>query len=207
FCEGAGPSRWLAISGDPHDIEVIDDLIEQNFSDNSRIVQWIKMVRKHVHFTGLPARIGWLGYGERTKLALLVNKAVKEGKTKGPIAFTRDHLDSGSTAIPFRENEKMIDGTDRIGDWPILNALLNCSSGADVVAVHSGSSAGVTTVADGSDLAAMRLENVMNGDTGIGVLRHAEAGYEVAVAKAQETGLDRTIPNRTYPETSNERLI
>ncbi|MEQ8640171.1 MAG: urocanate hydratase [Alphaproteobacteria bacterium] len=198
FEEGKGPSRWLAISGDPHDIEVIDDIIEANWSDNSSIVQWIRQAREHVHFTGLPARIGWLGYGDRAKLAKLVNQAVKEGKTKGPIAFTRDHLDSGSTAIPFRENEKMKDGSDRIGDWPIINALLNTCSGADVIAVHSGMSAGQTTVADGSDSASERLEAVMNADTGIGVLRHAEAGYETSMDLANSTGLAATIPDRKY---------
>ncbi|MEQ8640170.1 MAG: urocanate hydratase [Alphaproteobacteria bacterium] len=198
FEEGKGPSRWLAISGDPHDIEVVDDIIEANWSDNSSIVQWIRQAREHVHFTGLPARIGWLGYGERAKLAKLVNQAVKEGKTKGPIAFTRDHLDSGSTAIPFRENEKMMDGSDRIADWPILNGLINACSGADVIAIHGIGSAGQTTVADGSDDAGERLERVMTTDTGIGVLRHAEAGYETSKKLANESGLAASVAGRKY---------
>jgi len=198
FCEGKGPSRWLAISGDPHDIEVVDDLIEANWSDNSSIVQWIRLAREHVHFTGLPARIGWLGFGDRAKLTGLVNQAVKEGKTKGPIAFTRDHLDSGSTAIPFRENEKMMDGSDRIADWPILNGLINACSGADVIAIHGIGSAGQTTIADGSDDAGERLERVMTTDTGIGVLRHAESGYEVSKELANSSGLAATVVGRTY---------
>lgn len=197
FCEGIGPFRWIAASGDPADIHTIDDMIEQSFSPNHRIVSWIRKAREHVTFTGLPARIGWLGYGERSQLALMVNDAVRDGRISAPIAFTRDHLDSGSAAIPHRETENMKDGSDPIADWPILNALLNCASGADLVAVHAfggwGVSAGVTVIADGSDEAAERLKRVLDGDTGIGVLRHADAGYDIAVERARETGLDHTL--------------
>lgn len=204
FCQGIGPFRWIAPSGDPEDIHAIDDLIEESFSPNHRIVQWIRKARHHVKFTGLPARIGWLGYGERSKLALLVNDAVRDGRISAPIAFTRDHLDSGSAALPHRETENMADGSDAISDWPILNALLNCSSGADLVAIHGlgdrGVSAGVTVIADGTEDAAARLVRVLDGDTGIGVLRHADAGYETARAKAAEEGLSATLS--TIGETS-----
>lgn len=197
FCEGIGPFRWIAPSGDAKDIETIDNLIEENFSPNHRIVQWIRMARTHVKFTGLPARIGWLGYGERSRLALLVNDAVRDGRISAPIAFTRDHLDSGSAALPHRETENMADGSDAIADWPILNALLNCASGADLVAIHGlgarGVSAGVTVIADGTEDAATRLVRVLDGDTGIGVLRHADAGYERAQEKAAATGLSATL--------------
>lgn len=197
FCEGIGPFRWVAVSGDPTDIHTIDALIEQSFSPNHRIVSWIRKAREHVQFTGLPARIGWLGYGERSQLALLVNEAVRDGRISAPIAFTRDHLDSGSAAIPHRETENMADGSDAISDWPLLNAMLNCSSGADLVAIHAfggwGVSAGVTVIADGTDQAAERLSRVLDGDTGIGVLRHADAGYDIAIERAAETGLSRTL--------------
>lgn len=197
FCEGIGPFRWIAASGDPADIHTIDALIEQSFSPNHRIVSWIRKAREHVQFTGLPARIGWLGYGERSQLALLVNDAVRDGRISAPIAFTRDHLDSGSAAIPHRETENMADGSDAIADWPLLNAMLNCSSGADLVAIHAfggwGVSAGVTVIADGTDEAAARLSRVLDGDTGIGVLRHADAGYDIAIERAKETGLSRTL--------------
>lgn len=192
FCQGIGPFRWIAVSGDPQDIYKIDDLVLELFPGNQRIVDWIKTARDNVQFTGLPARIGWMGYGERKKLALAVNQLVAEGKI-GPIAFTRDHLDSGSATLPHRETENMSDGSDAIADWPILNALLNCGSGADLVAVHSlgnwGVSAGVTTVATGDQDAAERLSRVMDNDTGIGILRHASAGYETAVNLARESGL------------------
>ncbi|WP_211907374.1 urocanate hydratase [Pikeienuella piscinae] len=198
FCQGIGPFRWIAPSGDAADIDAIDNLIEENFSANAPITQWIRMAREHVKFTGLPARIGWLGYGERSKLALLVNDAVREGRVSAPIAFTRDHLDSGSAALPHRETENMADGSDAISDWPILNALLNCASGADLVAIHGlggrGVSAGVTVIADGTEDAAARLTRVLDGDTGIGVLRHADAGYEAAKSKAESAGLSATLP-------------
>lgn len=192
FCQGIGPFRWLAVSGNPLDIYKIDELVLELFPENQRIVDWIKTAKEHVQFTGLPARIGWMGYGERKKLALAVNQLVAAGEI-GPIAFTRDHLDSGSASLPHRETENMADGSDAIADWPILNALLNCGSGADLVAVHSlgnwGVSAGVTTVATGDEESAGRLARVMDNDTGIGILRHASAGYETAVDLAIESGL------------------
>jgi urocanate hydratase len=197
FCEGTGPFRWIALSGDPADIHYIDDLILRSFSSNHRIASWIEKARAHVKFTGLPARIGWLGYGERSQLALMVNDAVRDGRISAPVAFTRDHLDSGSAAMPHRETENMRDGSDAIADWPFLNALLNCASGADLVAIHGlgsrGVSAGVTVIADGTEPAAERLKRVLDGDTGIGVLRHADAGYDLAVEQAERTGLAKTL--------------
>lgn len=198
FCQGIGPFRWIAASGDPNDIYKIDDAILKTFSSNHPISSWIAKAREHVKFTGLPARIGWLGYGERSRLALMVNDMVASGELSGPIAFTRDHLDSGSAALPHRETENMRDGSDAISDWPMLNALLNCSSGADLVAIHGlggkGVSAGVTIVADGRPETAERLQRVLDGDPGIGVLRHADAGYDIAVEQAERTGLSATIP-------------
>jgi len=198
FCQGIGPFRWIAVSGDPQDIYTIDDMILRSFSSNQPIVSWIEKARDYVKFTGLPARIGWLGYGERSRLALMVNEAVAEGKISGPIAFTRDHLDSGSAAMPHRETENMRDGSDTIADWPLLNALLNCASGADLVAIHGlgsrGVSAGVTVIADGNPATAARLQRVLDGDPGIGVLRHADAGYDLAVEQAARTGLSATVP-------------
>lgn len=193
FCEGIGPFRWLAISGDPGDIHRIDRLVLELFPDNHRIANWIRTASEHVKFTGLPARIGWLGHGERRKLALAVNELVTKGELKGPVAFTRDHLDSGSATLPHRETEKMRDGSDAIGDWPLLNALINCASGADLVAIHGmgdwAVSAGVTTIADGTEEAALRLARVMDNDTAIGILRHADAGYPAARETANAKGL------------------
>jgi urocanate hydratase len=198
FCQGIGPFRWIAVSGEPQDIYTIDDMILETFSSNHPISSWIRKAREHVKFTGLPARIGWLGYGERSRLALMVNEAVASGKISGPIAFTRDHLDSGSVAMPHRETENMKDGSDAIADWPLLNALLNCSSGADLVAIHGlgsrGVSAGVTIVADGAPATAERLKRVLDGDPGIGILRHADAGYDIAIEQAERTGLSATLP-------------
>jgi urocanate hydratase len=198
FCQGIGPFRWIAVSGDPQDIYTIDEMILQAFSSNHPISSWISKARDNVKFTGLPARIGWLGYGERSRLALMVNDAVADGRLSGPIAFTRDHLDSGSAAMPHRETENMKDGSDAIADWPMLNALLNCSSGADLVAIHGlgsrGVSAGVTIVADGDPATAERLKRVLDGDPGIGVLRHADAGYDIAIEQAERSGLSATIP-------------
>lgn len=197
FCQGMGPFRWIALSGDPQDIYTIDDMILENFSSNHPIASWIKLARENVKFTGLPARIGWLGYGERSKLGLLVNEAVASGRISAPISFTRDHLDSGSAALPHRETENMKDGSDAISDWPILNALLNASSGADLVAVHGlgghGVSAGVTIVADGRKETEARLKRVLDGDPGIGILRHADAGYPTAIEQAERFGLSSTV--------------
>ncbi len=197
FCQGIGPFRWIAVSGDPQDIYTIDDMILKTFSSNHPISSWISKAREHVQFTGLPARIGWLGYGERSRLALMVNQAIASGTISAPIAFTRDHLDSGSAALPHRETENMRDGSDAIADWPILNALLNASSGADLVAIHGlggrGVSAGVTIVADGDPATAERLQRVLDGDPGIGVLRHADAGYDTAIERAKQSGLSATV--------------
>jgi len=199
FCQGIGPFRWIAVSGDPQDIRTIDDMILRSFSSNHPIVSWIEKARDHVKFTGLPARIGWLGYGERSRLALMVNDAVADGRISAPIAFTRDHLDTGSAAMPHRETENMRDGSDAIADWPLLNALLNCASGADLVAIHGlggrGVSAGVTMIADGNSATAERLKRVLDGDPGIGVLRHADAGYDLAIEQAERTGLSATVPS------------
>ncbi|HMG97870.1 MAG TPA: urocanate hydratase, partial [Gaiellales bacterium] len=192
FCQGIGPFRWLAISGNPQDIYEIDKLILEHF-EGEPITDWISAAREAVQFTGLPARIGWLGYGDRRKLGLLANDAIASGRISGPIAFTRDHLDSGSVASPTRETERMRDGSDGIADWPILNALLNTASHADLVAVHGfggmAQSAGATTVADGTAQAAERLGAVLTNDPGIGVLRYADAGYETAVETAARAGL------------------
>jgi urocanate hydratase len=198
FCQGIGPFRWIAASGNAEDIFTIDEMILSSFSSNHAIVSWIEKARAHVKFTtGLPARIGWLGYGDRSRLALMVNAAVASGKISAPIAFTRDHLDSGSAAMPRRETENMRDGSDAVADWPLLNALLNCCSGADLVAIHGlgnrGVSAGVTVVADGKAGTAERLKRVLDGDAGIGLLRHADAGYEAAIEQAQRTGLGATL--------------
>jgi len=184
FCEGIGPFRWIAVSGNPADIHAVDDIILKTFSSNHSISQWIPLAQKFVPFQGLPARIGWLGHTERSRLALLVNEAIGRGEITAPLAFTRDHLDAGSVANPFRETEKMKDGSDAISDWPLINAMLSCSAGADLVALHSNTdklqSAGQTVIADGTQEAAMRLASALDGDTGIGVLRYADAGYDAA---------------------------
>jgi urocanate hydratase len=190
FCEGIGPFRWIAVSGEAADIHLIDDLILREFAVNEQVCAWIRKAREHVKFQGLPARIGWLGHGERSRLAALVNAMVGRGELNGPIAFTRDHLDAASAAMPYRETENMRDGSDAIADWPILNALLNGAAGADLVAVHQlcdyGQSAGVTLVADGSPETGERIARVLDCDTGLGVLRLADAGYETALsAKAR----------------------
>ena len=205
FCQGIGPFRWVAMSGHPDDIGHIDDLVLREFGDDAIVANWIRLARTHVKFQGLPARIAWLGHGARTRLALLVNEAVASGALRGPIAFTRDHLDAGGVAQPYRETEAMPDGSDAIADWPLLNALLNCASGADLVAIHGGGggyagyyqSAGVTVVADGTAAAALRLDATLTGDTGIGVLRYADAGYEDAAATARARGIRSLQPEVT----------
>jgi urocanate hydratase len=198
FCRGIGPFRWLSLTGNPDDIHAIDELLLERFADNELIRNWIPLARRHVPFQGLPARIGWLGHGERTRLALLVNEAVRDGRLSGPIAFTRDHLDAASMAHPFIGTERMRDGSDAVADWPLLNAMLNCAALADLVAIHSGgggyagymTSSGVTLVADGTPEAEMRLRYTLDADTGLGVLRYADAGYELARQAAVESGLD-----------------
>jgi urocanate hydratase len=197
MCEGMGPFRWVALSGDPADIAATDDAIAELFPDNSGLQRWLALAKEKVHFQGLPARICWLGYGERAKAGLAFNELVRTGKVKAPIVIGRDHLDSGSVASPYRETEAMLDGSDAIADWPILNALLNTSSGAAWVAVHHGGGvgigkaihAGAQVVADGTDEAARRLELMLTNDPGTGVMRHADAGYERAVEVARERGV------------------
>jgi len=202
FCEGRGPFRWVALSGDPADIAVTDRAIVEEFSDDPALVRWIKAAGERVKFQGLPARICWLGYGERARAGHRFNELVRTGAVKAPIVIGRDHLDSGSVASPYRETEAMLDGSDAIADWPILNALLNTSSGASWVSVHHGGGvgigrsihAGMVVVADGTDEAARKLERVLTNDPGTGVMRHADAGYERAIDVARERGV--RIPMR-----------
>jgi len=198
FCEGKGPFRWAALSGDPNDLYVTDEEILTLFPNDQALHRWIRMAQKRVEFQGLPARICWLGYGERAKAGLLFNKLVAEKKVKAPIVIGRDHLDAGSVASPNRETEGMRDGSDAIADWPILNALLNAVAGASWVSVHHGGGvgigysihAGMVVVADGTPAAAERLQRVLTTDPGTGVMRHADAGYERAIEVAKERGVD-----------------
>jgi urocanate hydratase len=202
FCEGKGPFRWAALSGDPDDIRVTDEAALEMFGYDEGLVRWIHLARERVAFQGLPARILWLGYGDRARFGLRINELVRDGRIKAPIVIGRDHLDTGSVASPNRETEGMRDGSDAIADWPILNALLNASSGATWVSVHHGGGvgigyslhAGMVIVADGSDDADEKLERVLTCDPGIGVLRHADAGYPDAIATAEREGL--RIPMR-----------
>jgi urocanate hydratase len=198
FCEGRGPFRWAALSGDPNDIYVTDEEILALFPDDKALHRWVRMAQKRVEFQGLPARICWLGYGERDKAGLLFNRLVAEKKVSAPIVIGRDHLDSGSVASPNRETEGMKDGSDAIADWPILNAMLNTANGATWVSLHHGGGvgigysihAGMVIVADGTEAAAERLQRVLTGDPGTGVMRHADAGYEQAIDVAKERGVD-----------------
>jgi urocanate hydratase len=204
FCEGKGPFRWAALSGDPEDIHVTDTLALDMFNDDDALVRWIRMARERVAFQGLPARICWLGYGDRARFGLKINELVRAGVIKAPIVIGRDHLDTGSVASPYRETEAMRDGSDAIADWPILNALLNASAGATWVSVHHGGGvgigyslhAGMVIVADGSAEADEKLERVLTCDPGIGVVRHADAGYPEAIATADSRGIKR--PMRTH---------
>lgn len=197
FCEGRGPFRWVALSGDPADIAVTDDLVLELFPEKKDLRRWIEMARQKVAFQGLPARICWLGYGERVKFGLAINDLVRSGKIKAPIVIGRDHLDCGSVASPNRETEAMKDGSDAIADWPILNALINAVNGASWVSVHHGGGvgigysihAGMVVVADGTDGARFRLERVLTSDPGMGIIRHADAGYEQAIAAARRHGI------------------
>jgi urocanate hydratase len=202
FCEGKGPFRWAALSGDPEDIRKTDELILKLFPENDHLRRWITMAGERVAFQGLPARICWLGYGERAKFGLAINEMVKNGELKAPIVIGRDHLDCGSVASPNRETEAMKDGSDAVGDWAILNALINTSAGASWVSVHHGGGvgmgfslhAGMVVVADGTDAAAERLEAVLTSDPGMGVIRHVDAGYDEAVETAEKHGI--RIPMR-----------
>ncbi|MBE0573242.1 MAG: urocanate hydratase [Ignavibacteriaceae bacterium] len=193
FCDGKGPFRWAALSGDPNDIYETDKAVKETFPENKALINWIDMAQKKVHFQGLPSRICWLGYGERAKMGKIFNKLVADKKVKAPIVIGRDHLDCGSVASPNRETEAMIDGSDAIADWPILNALLNAIGGASWVSVHHGGGvgigksihAGMVVVADGTKEAEERLERVLTYDPGMGVMRHADAGYERAIDNAK----------------------
>jgi len=197
FCEGRGPFRWVALSGEASDIHVTDDLVLELFPENRILRRWIELARKRIKFQGLPARICWLGYGERAQLGLAMNDLVKKGKIKAPIVIGRDHLDCGSVASPFRETESMKDGSDAVADWPLLNALLNTAAGASWVSIHNGGGvgigyaqhAGMVVVADGSKAMDIRLERVLTTDPGTGVMRHVDAGYPEALAAAEKGGL------------------
>jgi urocanate hydratase len=202
FCEGKGPFRWVALSGDPKDLARTDELVLELFPHDEHLKRWITMARERVHFQGLPARICWLGQGERARFGVALNDLVASGELSAPIVIGRDHLDTGSVASPFRETEAMKDGSDAIADWPILNALLNTASGASWVSFHHGGGVGIgnslhagqVIVADGTPEMRVRLERVLTNDPGIGVARHVEAGYDIAIRTAEEQGIQ--IPMR-----------
>jgi urocanate hydratase len=202
FCEGKGPFRWAALSGDPADIAATDRAILELFPDNANLHRWIPMAQERVHFQGLPARICWLGYGERHLAGLRFNEMVASGELKAPIVIGRDHLDCGSVASPYRETEAMADGSDAIADWPLLNAMVNVASGASWVSIHHGGGVGIgrsihagqVAVADGTDLAAEKLRRVLTNDPGMGVIRHVDAGYDRAAEVADDRGV--RIPMR-----------
>ncbi|NHN61733.1 urocanate hydratase [Haloarcula sp. JP-Z28] len=208
FCEGKGPFRWAALSGDPADIHRTDDAVKELFPEKDDLHRWIDLAQEQVSFQGLPSRVCWLGYAtedgltERTRLALRINELIADGEISAPVVVTRDHLDAGSVASPHRETEAMKDGTDAVADWPILNALLNCAAGADIVSVHDGGGVGIGNslhtnnhvVLDGSDLAAEKARRVFTTDPGMGVIRHADAGYEIAQEMADEN--DVAVPMR-----------
>jgi urocanate hydratase len=197
FCEGKGPFRWVALSGDPEDIYATDRAVMDLFPENAHLIRWLKMAQEKVEFQGLPARICWLGYGERAKAGLRFNEMVAKGEVKAPLVIGRDHLDSGSVASPNRETEAMRDGSDAIADWPLLNALVNAVGGATWVSIHHGGGVGIgysihagqVIVADGTPEAARRLERVLTTDPGMGVVRHADAGYPEAIEFAEKNGI------------------
>ena len=211
FCEGNGPFRWAALSGDPEDIRVTDQALKELFSDNEHLHRWLDAAEEFVEFEGLPARICWLGYGERHQAGMLFNKLVREGKLKAPVVIGRDHLDSGSVASPYRETESMLDGSDAIADWPLLNALTSTSSGATWVSLHHGGGVGIgrsihagqVIVADGTDLAEQKLERVLTNDPGMGVIRHVDAGYNRADEVARERGVRIPMPFHSRENTDN----
>jgi urocanate hydratase len=206
FCEGKGPFRWVAVSGDPADIAATDAAVLDELAGDEALERWIRLAGERVEFQGLPARICWAGYGERHRLGMRFNEMVRSGELKGPIVIGRDHLDSGSVASPYRETEAMADGSDAIADWPLLNALVNTSAGASWVSIHDGGGvgigrslhAGMVCVADGTDLAGEKLERVLQADPGMGVIRHADAGYERAIDVAAERGV--RVPMREGTE-------
>jgi urocanate hydratase len=201
FCEGRGPFRWVALSGDPADIYRTDELALELFPRDETLARWIPLAQRRIHFQGLPARICWLGYGERATFGLAINRLVRNGELKAPIVIGRDHLDTGSVASPFRETEGMRDGSDAIADWPLLNALVNTAAGASWVSIHNGGGvgigysqhAGMVVVADGTEASDRRLERVLTCDPGIGVVRHADAGYPEAAAFARTHGVRRPM--------------
>jgi len=203
FCEGRGPFRWAALSGDPADIRATDDLVLKMFPQNESLARWIHLAQERVHFQGLPSRICWLGYGERAEFGMAINDLVKSGKIQAPIVIGRDHLDTGSVASPYRETEAMRDGSDAIADWPLLNALVNTAAGASWISIHNGGGvgigyaqhAGMVVVADGTDSTRRRLERVLTTDPGMGIIRHADAGYEEAISFAREHGVRRPMDN------------
>jgi len=197
FCEGKGPFRWAALSGDPADIHATDKAVLELFPDNEPLHRWIRRASEKIAFQGLPARICWLGLGERDKAGLLFNEMVADGRVSAPIVIGRDHLDCGSVASPYRETEAMLDGSDAIADWPLLNALVNTASGATWVSIHHGGGVGIgrsihagqVSVADGTSLAAQKLERVLTNDPAMGVIRHVDAGYDIAERTAEERGV------------------
>ncbi len=202
FCEGKGPFRWVALSGDPNDIARTDRLALDLFPKNEILSRWMKLAQERIHFQGLPARICWLGYGERAEFGVAMNELVRRGEISAPIVIGRDHLDTGSVASPFRETEGMIDGSDAIADWPLLNALVNTAAGASWVSIHNGGGvgigysqhAGMVVVADGTDDAKRRLERVLTSDPGMGIIRHADAGYSRAINFAREHKIKIPMP-------------
>ncbi len=203
FCRGAGPFRWAALSGNPNDIAVTDDAVLETFPKHEALARWIRQAREKVHFQGLPARICWLEYGERAEMGQRFNWLVKKGKVEAPIVIGRDHLDTGSVASPNRETEGMMDGSDAIADWPLLNAMLNTACGASWVSLHHGGGVGIgysihsgmVAVADGTEMADRRLQRVLTADPGTGVMRHADAGYPIAIETARERGVDLPMIN------------
>lgn len=203
FCEGRGPYRWVALSGNPDDIRKTDDLAQELFPDDPTLERWLKLARDKVKFQGLPARVCWLGYGDRAEFGVAMNEMVKRGELEAPIVIGRDHLDSGSVASPYRETEAMLDGSDAIADWPLLNALVNTAAGASWVSIHNGGGvgigyslhAGMVVVADGTDAASRRLQRVLTADPGMGVIRHVDAGYDKAIEEAREH--DIKVPMQT----------
>ncbi|WP_237417073.1 urocanate hydratase [Halobacillus litoralis] len=204
FCEGKGPFRWAALSGDPKDIYRTDQLIRELFPDNEKLLRWIDMAQEKVQFQGLPSRICWLGYGERKKMGMAINDLVRKGELSAPVVIGRDHLDCGSVASPNRETESMMDGSDAVGDWAVLNALINTAAGGSWISFHHGGGvgmgyslhAGMVVVADGTDLAEDRLERVLTTDPGMGILRHADAGYDKAMEEADKHAIDIPMKRR-----------
>ncbi|WP_406945006.1 urocanate hydratase [Halobacillus sp. SY10] len=204
FCEGKGPFRWAALSGDPKDIYRTDQLIKELFPENEKLLRWIGMAQEKVQFQGLPSRICWLGYGERKKMGMAINELVRKGELSAPVVIGRDHLDCGSVASPNRETESMLDGSDAVGDWAVLNALINTAAGGSWISFHHGGGvgmgyslhAGMVVVADGTELAEERLERVLTTDPGMGILRHADAGYDKAIEEADKYEIDIPMKRR-----------